>query len=162
MLQRVAVAVLLAGALMVVLVGTIEGQCACYTADPQGPYYDAATVETVTGEIAAVERVTAKRRGWGQGVHAELSTSDGTLNVHLGPAWYLDNQEEQLEAGTEVEVTGSMVEVDGVTQMIAAEVRMGDTVVMFRNEAGYPNWAAWRRGPGPHRCGARGGPPQNR
>jgi hypothetical protein len=127
MFHRVAVAVLLAGALIVGVVGTLEGQCACYTADPQGPYYDAATVETVTGEILAVERVTAKRRGWGEGVHAELSTPDGTLNVHLGPAWYLDNQEEQLEEGAEVEVTGSMVEVDGEMQMIAAEVRMGET-----------------------------------
>ena len=78
--------------LIVVAVGTLEGQCACYTADPQGPYYDAATVETLTGEIVAVDRVTAKRRGWGEGVHAELATPAGPWHVHLGPAASLHNR----------------------------------------------------------------------
>ncbi len=162
MFHRILIAILIAIALIGILPSVLNGQCACYTEDPQGPYFDAATVEAVGGTIKDILYVEAKRRGMGQGVHLELETVDGVLNVHLGPAWFLDNQEQKLEAGATVEVLGSVVTTNGERQLIAAEVRTEDGLLALRNDTGYPNWRAWRRGPGPYRCGRPGGPPQNR
>jgi len=157
MYQKALVLTFLAALLVALAPTGVDGQCACYAADPQGPYFDVNTVETLTGQITSVERVEALRKGWGDGIHLEMDVGGEALMAHLGPAWFMDNQAEEFEKGDEVEVTGSIVTVDGARQIIAATVRRGDTVLHLRNEEGYPNWQAWRRTDGQHRCGL--GPP---
>jgi hypothetical protein len=101
--------------------------------------YDRDTVETITGEVTAIERVGTRGRGMG-GVHLQVMTEAGSMSVHLGPAWYLGQQELQLQAGDEVEVTGSRVVWDDEPMMIAAEIRRGDQVLTLRDRDGFPVW----------------------
>ncbi len=112
-----------------------------------GRLYDPKTVETVTGEVTKVEYVTPLK-GMSQGVHLLLKTDQGMIHVHLGPAWYVENQDVKIAPKDHVEVKGSRVTIGGTPVVIAAEVRKGDDVLALRDESGVPRWAGWRRGGG--------------
>jgi hypothetical protein len=109
--------------------------------------YDPATVETVRGEVAAIT-TAAPSVGRGPGVHVQLRTASGQLEVRLGPAWYLEREKLTLGVGDEIEVTGSRVTVGGRPALIARHVKKGDRRVSLRDESGLP---LWRGGGGPPR-----------
>lgn len=114
---------------------------------PGGAYgrmYDPKTVDTVTGEVVKVDRITPMR-GMSGGVHLVLKTDKGDVSVHLGPQWYLENQDVKIEPKDAVQVTGSRVTVQGQPALIAAEVKKGDQVLKLRDAAGTPVWAGWRK-----------------
>jgi hypothetical protein len=106
--------------------------------------YDAKTVETVKGEVVIVQTFTPDK-GMGYGVHLQLKTDQETLAVHLGPAWFIENQDTKIEAKDVVEVKGSRVTFEGKPALIAAEVKKGDETLQLRDPDGYPAWAGWRR-----------------
>ena len=106
--------------------------------------YDPKTVETLKGEIEKIERITPLR-GMSAGVHLLLKTDKESVSVHLGPEWYLDNQDLKLEPKDKIEVKGSRVMVAGTPALIAAEVIKADQVLKLRDESGLPLWAGWRR-----------------
>lgn len=115
---------------------------------PGGAYgriYDTKTVETVSGEVVKVDRVTPMR-GMSSGVHLVVKTATGDVSVHLGPQWYLENQDVKIEPKDKVEIKGSRVTVEGKPTVIAAEVKKGDETLKLRDDAGVPMWAGWRRG----------------
>lgn len=119
---------------------------------PRGDYarrYDVESVETIKGEVVSVERFTPGS-GMSQGVHLKVRTESGALSVHLGPAWFIENQDESFEAGDEIEVTGSRMTFQGEPALIAAMVKKGEAVLQLRDERGYPAWSGWRHGPGHH------------
>jgi hypothetical protein len=111
-----------------------------------GPTYDPATVETLRGVVRSVE-VQPALYGSSYGLHLTLAVGDDTIPVHLGPAWYLDHQDEQVAVGTEVVVVGSRVVLGGFTVIVAREVEWGEVVLVLRDRDGYPAWRGWRRGP---------------
>jgi hypothetical protein len=106
--------------------------------------YDSNTIETVKGEVVSVKTFTPGK-GMAPGVHVQLETGNGTLPVHLGPVWYLENQDFKIEVKDVVDVTGSRVTFDGAPALIAAEVKKGDDILRLRDRDGYPAWAGWRR-----------------
>lgn len=136
-----------------------QAQCCC-GAGGCGPgmqqgamMYDPATVETVRGEITAIQRVAMRHHGCGgahhggcTGVHLMLKSGDASLSIHLGPAWFIDNQGDPLAVGDEIEIKGSRVTYEGEPAVIAAEIKRGDAVLKLRDEKGYPVWGGWRRG----------------
>lgn len=99
-----------------------------------------------SGEISKIEEVE-KPKGMSPGIHMTVTGDDPcTLSpIHLGPAWYINNQETRLKVGDKVEIAGSKVEIDGAQAIIAREVRRGDEVLMLRDKAGVPFWAGWHR-----------------
>ena len=119
---------------------------------PHGGYgrlYDPATEETIRGEVVRVERVTPMH-GMSGGVHLLVRTGDGaTISAHLGPSWYIDNQDFAIRPGDTVEVTGSRVTIDGAPAVIARLVARGDDELVLRDQAGIPMWSASRRRGGP-------------
>jgi hypothetical protein len=106
--------------------------------------YDLNTVETITGEVVAIDN-QSPINGMSLGVHLQVETETTTIPVHLGPAWYLDNQDMQVEQGDWVEVTGSRVMLAEESTIIAAEVRKGDQILTLRDQHGIPVWSGWRR-----------------
>jgi hypothetical protein len=106
--------------------------------------YDPKTVETINGEVTSVSRITP-RKGMSAGVHLNVKTDKETISVHLGPSWYLENQDLRIEPKDKVEVKGSKITFDGKPAIIAAEVRKGDEVLKLRDDAGFPVWSGWRR-----------------
>jgi hypothetical protein len=109
-----------------------------------GRMYNPQTVETISGEVVKVEKIKPLR-GMSYGIHIVVKTAAGDMDVHLGPAWYIDNQEIAIKAGDKVEVKGSKVDISGKPAIIAAEVTKGDESMVLRDGAGVPVWSGWRR-----------------
>ena len=106
--------------------------------------YNPATVETVTGEVISVDRITPMK-GMGAGIYLQLKSEKETISVHLGPAWYIERLDARIEKGNKIEVKGSRVTVAGKPAIIAAEVRKGDELLKLRDDRGIPAWAGWRK-----------------
>lgn len=114
--------------------------------DPYSRMYDPKTVETLSGEVASVDRFTPGRR-MSSGVHFTLKTEKETIPVHLGPSWYVEKQGVTIAPGDKVEVTGSRITYQGNPTIIAAEVKKGGQVLKLRDAAGVPAWAGAGQGP---------------
>ena len=113
----------------------------------QGQYskmYDLKTVETISGKVVSVTTITPEK-GMSTGVHLMVKTDKATVSVHLGPAWYLDNQDTKIVTGDKIEVKGSRITFKGKPAIIAAEVQKGNETLVLRNENGIPFWSGWRQ-----------------
>ncbi len=106
--------------------------------------YNPATVETVSGEVISVDRMTPMRK-MGAGIHLRLKTDKETVSVHLGPAWYIERQDLHIYKGDNIEVKGSRVTIAGKPAIIAATVKKGDALLTLRDDSGVPAWSGWRK-----------------
>ncbi len=106
--------------------------------------YDPATVETITGTVESVDKVTPMK-GMYYGIHLIVKTAKETMPVDLGPGWYIERLDTKIEKGDKIEVKGSRVKFAGKPAIIAAEVKKGDSTLVLRDSAGIPAWAGWRR-----------------
>ena len=106
--------------------------------------YDPDTVKTISGEVVKVEHFVPQK-GMGQGVHVQLKTLQETLPVHLGPRWFLDNQDVQIEKGDRIQVKGSQITFENKPAVIATEIEKGDDILRLRDGDGFPRWAGWKR-----------------
>ena len=109
-----------------------------------GKMYNPKTVETIHGEVVSVDTMTPMR-GMSHGVHAVIKTEKETISVHLGPDWYIDNQDGRIEPSDMIEVKGSRITFDGKPAIGAAEVKRGDEVLVLRDKNGVPVWSGWRQ-----------------
>jgi hypothetical protein len=111
---------------------------------PYNRMYDLRTVETISGEVVSVDTMTFMR-GMNYGVHLMVKTEKESVPVHLGPGWYILNQEMTIEPNDRVEIKGSRITFQGKPAIIAAEVKKGEEVLKLREEIGFPVWSGWRR-----------------
>jgi hypothetical protein len=113
-------------------------------APPDERMYNPQTVETISGVVVSIERV-AHMKGMAHGIHAVVKTDKETIPVHLGPSWFIDNQETKIEASDQIEVKGSRIMFEGKPAIIAAQVMKDGQMLTLRNASGVPVWRAWRR-----------------
>lgn len=106
--------------------------------------YNPATVESIAGTVKAIDKVMPMK-GMNSGIHVMVKTDNETISVHLGPEWYIERQDVQLEKGDKIEVKGSRVTFADKPAMIAAEVKKGDNTLVLRDGSGIPAWAGWRK-----------------
>jgi hypothetical protein len=111
---------------------------------PYGRMYNPQTVETISGEVVSVDQITPMK-GMYYGVHTVVKTDKETIAVHLGPGWYIENQDVKIAPKDKIEVKGSRITYEGKPAIIAAEVKKGDEVLMLRDASGFPVWSGWRR-----------------
>jgi hypothetical protein len=110
-----------------------------------GRMYDTKTVETITGEVLAVNLIPSEQ-GHSGGIHLTVKTNKEEIDVHLGPQWYVEKQGMKLAAKDLVVVRGSRITFEEKPAIIAAEVKRGDQVLKLRDEGGLPLWRGGRRG----------------
>jgi len=111
---------------------------------PYNKMYDPKTVETITGEVTSISQIIPNK-GMASGVHMNVKTDKETISVHLGPSWYLENQDVKIQAKDKVEVKGSRITFAGKPAIIAEEVKKGDEVLKLRDDSGFPLWSGWRQ-----------------
>lgn len=104
--------------------------------------YDPKTIETLQGKVLSVEKAT-RGQGRSYGVHLTLQTDKETIQVHLGPDWYVEKQTPHIDSNDTITVTGSRVTVGGKPAIIASQVKKGNEILKLRDENGIP---VWRRG----------------
>ena len=109
-----------------------------------GKMYNLKTVENISGEVVSVDKITP-RKGMSYGVHMTVKTDRETISVHMGPGWFIENQDIKIEPKDKVEVKGSRVTFEGKPAIIAAEVNKGDEILKLRDDNGFPVWSGWRR-----------------
>jgi hypothetical protein len=110
-----------------------------------GRLYDPAKEQTISGQVASIE-IAAPLPGMAPGTQMLVRTDDGkSVRVHMGPEWYLERQEAALRENTRVQVTGSLVEVEGQPVLMAREVQFNGQVLMLRDAQGLPMWSSLRR-----------------
>ena len=108
------------------------------------PVYDPSTVVTVQGTVEAVKQITGPR-GWA-GTHLTLKTESGTVDVHVGPSWFLKQKDLSFAKGDQIEVTGSKVKFENAEALLAREIKKGEKTITLRNAQGIPVWSGGRRG----------------
>jgi hypothetical protein len=106
--------------------------------------YNPQTVETLSGEVLSVDHITPLQ-GMHYGIHAMVKTDKETISVHLGPGWYIENQDVTIAPKDKIEVKGSRITFEGKPALIAAEVKKEDAVLTLRDANGFPMWSGWRR-----------------
>ncbi len=109
-----------------------------------GRMYNPQTVETISGEVISIDKITPSK-GMSYGIHLTVKTDKETIAVHLGPGWYIENQNITINPEDNVEIKGSRVTFDGKPALIAAEVNKGNEILKLRDENGFPAWSGWRR-----------------
>ena len=109
-----------------------------------GRMYDTKTIETISGEVERIDMITPMK-GMSGGVHLLVKTDKEPISVHLGPSWYIENQDVKIQPRDKVEITGSRITFDGKPAIVAKEVKKGDEVLNLRDDSGYPVWSGWRR-----------------
>lgn len=107
--------------------------------------YNPNTVETISGEVVRVDKIIPLR-GMSYGIHLIVKTEKEEISVHLGPGWFIENQDLKIEPKDKIEVKGSRITFQGNPAIIAAEVRKGECKLKLRDESGFPVWSRWRRG----------------
>ncbi len=107
--------------------------------------YNPQTEQTVTVVVQKVELFTP-RTGMALGIHLTANLNDKLLDVHLGPAWFIKNQELEIKEGDRLEITGSLISFKGSDALVAKSVTLGDDTLTLRDNTGRPVWSGWRRG----------------
>jgi hypothetical protein len=113
--------------------------------------YNPQTVTTVTGQVEKLEDLPSMGGGGGRGMQYRgviLKTDQGSLMVHLGPGWYLDEKKFPIKVGDAVEITGSKVTLNNQPALIAREVKVNGTTLKLRDDQGLPVWRGKGQGPG--------------
>ncbi|MEZ4743849.1 MAG: hypothetical protein R3B45_15630 [Bdellovibrionota bacterium] len=105
--------------------------------------FDTKSVVEIEGTVEEV-LYRSPLRGMSSGVHLRVKAKDKTYEVHLGPKWYIDNQEAKIEKGDQIKIAGSKIKFDGADAIIAESVTKGDQMLVLRDNSGRPNWAGWR------------------
>jgi len=107
--------------------------------------YDPKTVETLSGEVVSVDETPSMRGMSSYGVHLLLKTEKEAISVHLGPGWFIENQDIPIAPDDKIEMKGSRITFEGEPALIAAEVVKGNEVLKLRDDNGFPVWSGWRR-----------------
>jgi len=109
-----------------------------------GKMYDIKTVETISGEVVSIDKITPMK-GMKYGIHLQVKTDKESISVHLGPMWYIENQDMKIAPKDKVEITGSRITFEGKPAIVAAEIKKGNEALKLRDENGFPVWSGWRR-----------------
>ena len=101
--------------------------------------YDPQSVVSVKGTVNKIEQY---QYGQGRyyGIHVLLDTQEEVLSVHLGPAWFIEN-EMKIELNDVLEIKGSKIVYNDTLTVIAAQIKKGDQRLLLRNEIGIPVWS---------------------
>ncbi len=107
-------------------------------------YYNFARIENLDGEVISVDTPTF-RRGIPQGVHLIVNTGKETVEVHLGPSWYLEDQDFAISPEDKIAITGSRININGEQAIIASQIKKGNNTLMLRDDNGIPLWRGYRK-----------------
>lgn len=107
--------------------------------------YDQAATTTFKATVVGIEKETCKGCNM---THVDLvvKMKDDNVKVRLGPAWYIDKQDELLKKDDVVEILASKTEEGDQDLFVAGKIVKGDDVLILRDRDGLPMWRGWRRG----------------
>ncbi len=114
---------------------------------PETPYtkmFNPDTLETIAGEVLSVEMITPIKV-MSYGVQLTLQADTETISIHLGPGWYIENQDIKIVPRDKIEIKGSRITFEDKPVIIATEVIKDEDVLVLRDATGCPVWSGWKR-----------------
>ena len=100
--------------------------------------YDRTAEVQASGIITGV--ISAPAPDGPVGVHLQVKTATGIINVHVGPALFIGDNNFYFFADDQVQVTGALVGHGIDAAMWARTVTKGGKTLILRNEDGTPRW----------------------
>jgi hypothetical protein len=119
---------------------TLGGLIVCSTLvfGQSGSTYTPADEITISGTILHVVSLQAPD---GFGVHFDLKTADGMVNVHVAPAAYIGEKNLFFFADEQIELTGVKLFVDGNKSFVVRSITKADgKTLVLRGADGKPLW----------------------
>lgn len=98
---------------------------------------------TLAGNVIEVGPLIP-RQGMMQGLQLRLKTNEGEKIIHLGPSWYIQQQEFALKTGDKVNVEGRMVGEGKDSSIFAAKIQHNEDTLILRDDQGFPFWSGVR------------------
>ena len=96
----------------------------------------------VAGKIVSIDTTRKPQATMSPVTDLKIRGTKGTVDVHLGPSWYLRNLSAHLQVGNTVKVTGSLVALNGSNVILARKLSKGNRVLYLRDVSGFPMWIA--------------------
>jgi hypothetical protein len=103
------------------------------------PQYDPKT--EVTLQVTVTQIVQMEGRSQQRGTHLMVKSSDGVLEVDLGPQWFLADRKYAFAVGDALTVTGARLKRGERDAILAREIGKGGETMTFRDAKGFPLWA---------------------
>jgi hypothetical protein len=98
--------------------------------------YDATKEVVLQGTISGV--VTRPKPGLPLGLHLMLETTQGQVDVHLGPYYGSIAAEKGLVPGATIQVTGVTSHFHGGDVLLARIIAVGNQTLTIRSQRGFP------------------------
>ncbi|MBM4166156.1 MAG: hypothetical protein FJ218_04450 [Ignavibacteria bacterium] len=106
--------------------------------------FDRNTVRNFSGVVTKI-KYQSPLKGMSSGILVNVKNDNEELNVWLGPAWYLDHQDEKVTVKEKLEFRGSKIMLNEQPVMLASEVHKGSATLYLHDEHGYPTWCGWKK-----------------
>jgi len=114
--------------------------------------FDPKTIVEWKGTVVSIDKITPEK-GMSVGIHLVVKAENNEqMSIHLGPEWFVSNQELQFAAGDQIVVKGSKVTYQNAPAIIAMTVAKGDVVLTLRDKTGNPTWNGCQPGRGGRRA----------
>lgn len=110
----------------------------------QTPLYNPETTREYKGQIVSVQKVSYANRP-APVLQFLLKTERGEIPVEVGPKWYIEANGFSFSPRENVEVQGSLIEIEGRKVIIAKRITTETDVLDLRDEEGSPLWSEWQR-----------------
>ncbi len=107
------------------------------------PFYDLKSEVKVNGTMESFDVI----RGRGMRGGLEITINDGKdkHTVHVGPTWYLDDINLDINNGDKLEVFGSKIDVKGKTLILASKITQNGKTYSLRDKYGVSKWGRRNR-----------------
>jgi len=114
---------------------------------PYNKLYDTHHQIIISGKVTG-KSFAAPIKGMAEAMSILVKTAkSGTVQVDLGPRWFVSDQLARVNVGDKVRVIGSDVRIDGNRVILARQiVNPKGKVLALRDMAGAPYWSAARTG----------------
>lgn len=104
--------------------------------------YNDSAAQTVKGVIIDTRTITLQDGA--EFMQMDVDTDHGTIPIHLGPVWYMDEYADRFDVnkGRSVSVVGSRSTVQGKEVLVASEItnEEGKQRMRLRHPDGIPAW----------------------
>ena len=107
------------------------------------PQYDPKTEVTLQATVMKIIQIEGRGSG---GTHLVVKSGDETLEVLLGPQWFLADRKYVFAVGDAITVTGARLKRDNRDAIVAREIKKGGETMTFRDAKGFPLWSGRGRG----------------
>ena len=104
-------------------------------------HYDPSKEVTISGKVDDVQQA---QQGRFPGTHLMVKTETETVDVRLGPSYFIENHGFSFAKGDQVEIVGARATVGGVEVVMAREVTKDGKKLTLRDTSGRPMWAGRR------------------